>query len=183
MTAPAATDAAPVSARPAVASPEEPTYDEVCAFLYTEARLADAHDYDAWESLWTADASYWVPANGEHTDPTTQISIVYDNRARIATRIRQLNSGKRFAQTPRSQLARSVTNVEVLGRRRNDAGAVELDVTSVFVLVEWRLGTTRTWAGRVTSTLRVEDGALALARKKTVLINSGEEVPTMAFLI
>jgi hypothetical protein len=34
-------------------------------FLYREARYADEHDYDAWEALWTDDASYWVPAGGD----------------------------------------------------------------------------------------------------------------------
>ena len=33
-------------------------------FVYREARLADSHDYDGWEALWTDDAVYWVPAGG-----------------------------------------------------------------------------------------------------------------------
>lgn len=153
-------------------------YEDVCTFLYSEARLQDAHDYDAWEALWTDDASYWVPAGGDATDPTTQISIIYDNRARIGTRIRQLKTGKRYAQTPRSQLARVVSGVEILVRR-----GAEIDATAAFVLVECRSGTTRVWAGRTHYTLRVVDGVLALVRKKVVLVNSGEEIPTMAFLI
>ncbi len=55
-------------------------------------------------------AVYWVPANGDDTDPTRQVSVLFDNRWRIATRIRQLESGKRHAQSPPSRLARLVDN-------------------------------------------------------------------------
>jgi benzoate/toluate 1,2-dioxygenase beta subunit len=74
------------------------------AFLYREARLADAHDYDGWEALWTDDAIYWVPVDGEGRDPLTTMSIIYDNRNRIGTRLNQLRTGKRYSQAPRSDL-------------------------------------------------------------------------------
>ena len=102
-------------------------------FLYREARLCDEHRFGEWESLWTDDAIYWVPANGDDTDPTRRVSVLFDNRSRIATRIRQLESGKRHAQSPPSRLARLVGNVEVLA----DDGA-ELTVASVFTIHESR---------------------------------------------
>ena len=59
-------------------------------FLYREARLADEGDYDAWEALWTDDALYWVPIGGEGGDPQQEMSVIYDNRNRISTRLKQL---------------------------------------------------------------------------------------------
>ena len=82
-------------------------------FLYLEARLADTHDYDGWEALWTDDAIYWVPANGDDTDPEKEMSVLYDNRSRIGVRIRQLKTGRRHTQTPRSELARVISNIEI----------------------------------------------------------------------
>ena len=41
----------------------------VSQFLFHEAHLQDTHAYDEWESLWTDDAIYWVPANGLDSDP------------------------------------------------------------------------------------------------------------------
>ena len=73
-------------------------------FLYREARFADEHRYDDWEALWTDEALYWVPANGDETDPTRQMSIIFDNRARIATRIKQFHTGKRHSQMPPSRV-------------------------------------------------------------------------------
>ncbi len=96
------------------------TQQEAEQFLYREARLADTHDYDGWEALWTDDAIYWVPAGGESAeDPTTQVSVLFDNRSRIGTRIRQLKSGKRHSQTPKSNVVHQITNVEVLGLHEN----------------------------------------------------------------
>ncbi len=85
-------------------------------FIYREARLQDEHRYAEWEALWTDDGIYWVPANGDNIDPEQQMSIIYDNRSRIGVRVRQLLSGKRHTQEPRSRLRHLVTNVELLGR-------------------------------------------------------------------
>ena len=45
----------------------------IAQFLYREARLQDEHRFDEWEALWTDDALYWVPANGEDIDPERDI--------------------------------------------------------------------------------------------------------------
>jgi len=87
---------------------------EVSQFLYREARLQDTHAYDDWEALWADDAVYWVPANGEDTDPEREMSFIYDNRSRISLRIKQLKTGKRHSQTPPSKLARIISNIELL---------------------------------------------------------------------
>jgi benzoate/toluate 1,2-dioxygenase subunit beta len=148
-------------------------------FLYREARFCDEHRFSEWEALWTDDAIYWVPANGDHTDPTRHVSIVFDNRSRIATRIRQLESGKRHAQSPPSRLARHIGNVEMLA----DDGA-ELTVASVFTVHESRLqrGTT-IWAGRYEHLLRRTPDGLRMVRKTARLIDNDRPIPTLAFLL
>ncbi len=85
-------------------------------FIYREARFADEHEYDAWESLWTDDGEYWVPAGGPTAAPSGQMSVIHDNRARIATRVKQFHTGKRHAQTPPSSLRRVMSNIELHGR-------------------------------------------------------------------
>jgi 3-phenylpropionate/cinnamic acid dioxygenase small subunit len=71
---------------------------EVESFVYLEARMADEFRLDAWEALHTDDFHYWVPAGRLHGDPAVQLSYLNDNRARVATRIRQINAGKRLSQ-------------------------------------------------------------------------------------
>lgn len=147
-------------------------------FVYREARLCDEHRYAEWESLWTDDATYWVPANGDDTDPTRQMSVLFDNRARIATRIRQLESGHRHAQSPPSRLSRIVGNVEIVG----DDGT-DVRVSSAFVLHESRARGLTTWAGRVDHVLRRDAGGLRMVAKTVRLVDNDQPLSTLAFLI
>lgn len=152
--------------------------EEIRQFLYREARLADEHEYEAWEALWTDDGLYWVPAGGDDIDPQQHVSIIHDNRNRISTRIKQLKTGKRHAQTPPSRLRRVVSNVEIL--------ATDGDETTVganFVLVESRERKKVVWAGRVTYRLRTVDGEIRMAYKKVALVDNARTLPTLSFLI
>ncbi|MGH2938451.1 MAG: aromatic-ring-hydroxylating dioxygenase subunit beta [Solirubrobacterales bacterium] len=151
---------------------------EVEQFVFMEARLADELRYDDWEALWTDDGVYWVPANGQDSDPTKQVSIIFDNRSRIATRIRQLHSGKRHAQTPASSLRRLITSVELLGEEEGD-----VLVGANFLVAEARAGKTAFWAGRVEYRLRRNEGGFRMARKKVVLVDNDQPLHTMSFLI
>lgn len=151
--------------------------EDISAFLFLEARLADEARYSEWESLWDDDALYWVPMHPDD-DPATRLSYVYDNRRRIRSRIAQLNSGARHAQTPPSVMRRLLANLEVLERT-----ADTVTVGANFVLFEHREDTT-TWAGRYVYVIRrTADGQLRLARKTVHLVNAAHAVPTLAFLL
>jgi 3-phenylpropionate/cinnamic acid dioxygenase small subunit len=148
-------------------------------FLFREARLADEGDYDRWEALWTDDGVYWIPANGDDIDPTSQMSILFDNRSRIALRIRQLKSDKRHAQNPRSRLRRIVGNVEVL----DGEPAGDLIVGANFFIYESRERGTTIWAGRAEYRLRRVDGSWRMAGKKVMLVDNDRALSTLAFLV
>jgi 3-phenylpropionate/cinnamic acid dioxygenase small subunit len=158
---------------------------EVEQFLYREARLADEHDYDAWEALWTDDGVYWVPAHhqvgSDDADPERQMSIIYDNRNRISTRIKQLKTGKRHAQTPASRLRRLVSNVELL--EPDPARPDDVRAGANFVVYESRDRGVTIWAGRYEYRLRRTDDGLRLAAKTAFLVNNDRPLNTLAFLI
>ena len=156
---------------------------QVEQFVYREARYADEHDYDAWEALWTDDALYWVPAGGDLTEPGGQMSVIYDNRNRISTRLKQLRTGKRYAQDPPSNLRRLLSNIEFLGGRSNPAGGVDLELGANFLAIESRARGTRLWGGRTTYRLRRDGSGLRLAYKKVVLVDNERPLPTLSFLI
>jgi 3-phenylpropionate/cinnamic acid dioxygenase small subunit len=155
---------------------------EVEQFLYREARYADESDYDAWEALWTEDALYWVPVAATH-DPSRTMSVIYDNRSRIATRLKQVRTGKRYAQAPPSNLRRLLSNIEFLGGRANPGGGVDLEVAANFIVLESRARGNHLWGGRTTYRLRRQDGDLRLVYKKVVLVDNGRPIPTLGFLI
>ncbi|BBW99650.1 ring-hydroxylating dioxygenase subunit beta [Mycolicibacterium moriokaense] len=175
MTTAMSTDLVPV--------PEEYDRVEVEQFLYREARYADESDYDAWEALWTDDALYWVPAGSADADPNRQMSIIFDNRSRISTRLKQTRTGRRYAQAPPSNLRRLITNIEFLGGRPNPLGGVDLEVGANFLVLESRARGNEIWGGRTTYRIRRENGELRLAYKKVVLVDNDKPIPTLGFLI
>lgn len=153
-------------------------HHEITQFLYREARLQDEHRFEEWEALWTDDAIYWVPANGEDTDPERAMSILYDNRSRIGLRIRQYLTGKRYAQLPVSRLRRVIGNIEVLGE---EPGGTR--VAANMLLYESHRRGQIMWAARNDYLLRRVDGQWKLASKKVALVNNDAPLTTMAFLI
>ncbi|GLU39233.1 aromatic-ring-hydroxylating dioxygenase subunit beta [Pseudomonas sp. NBRC 100443] len=151
---------------------------DISQFLYQEARLQDEHRFAEWEALWTDDAIYWVPANGEAPDPEREMSIIYDNRSRIALRIRQFFTGKRFSQIPRSRLRRVIANIELLGEN-----AEGIRVGANMLLFESGRRGDSIWAARNEYLLRQEQGQWRMAYKKVALVNNESALLTMAFLI
>ncbi|MGH7963875.1 MAG: aromatic-ring-hydroxylating dioxygenase subunit beta [Candidatus Binatia bacterium] len=160
----------------------EAEYKAVADFVYKEARLADESRYDEWEGLWTDDAIYWIPATAAgDVDPTRQLSHLYDNRARIATRVKMLKSGLRYSQSPISPMRRVVSNLEV---EKTENG--ELIVGSNFMLVELSIQASHElhiWAGRTIHKLRWVEGELKMCFKKVTLVNAAEPLPNLTFLI
>lgn len=151
---------------------------QVEQFIYREARLQDEHRYAEWEALWTDDAVYWVPANGDDIDPEQQMSIIYDNRSRIGVRVRQLLSGRHYSQEPRSRIRHMITNVEIVGRE-----AREITAACNVLVFESNLRGETLWAARTAYVLRSNGGALGMARKTVNLVNNDKPLYTLSFLI
>jgi 3-phenylpropionate/cinnamic acid dioxygenase small subunit len=151
---------------------------EVEQFIYREARFQDELRYDEWEELWTDDAIYWVPANSDSSDPEREMSIIFDNRARIATRIKQLHTGKRHSQNPPSRLRHLISNVELLGTEGDDVRA-----GANFIVYESRERGVTLWAGRSIYKLRRTEAGMRMAAKTVYLVNNDRPLSTLAFLI
>ncbi|MFI5374574.1 MAG: aromatic-ring-hydroxylating dioxygenase subunit beta [Candidatus Rokuibacteriota bacterium] len=154
----------------------------VADFLYREARLADEARYAEWLALWTDDGVYWVPATTDPgADPERHLSHIYDNRARIETRVKLLQTGVRYSQEPASLMRRLISNIEV-----ETAADGELIAGSNFILAELAVQAKRElhwWAGRATHRLRRVEDQLRMSRKTVVLVNAAEPLPNLAFLI
>src|ERR1700744_1496118 len=79
-------------------------------FLLHEARLLDDGKFDDWLALFTPDAWYWVPSEPDQADPIETVSLIYDDRRLLETRVRRLGSPRMISQEPRSRSSRIVAN-------------------------------------------------------------------------
>jgi len=98
----------------------EQEFREIEHFLYLEARLCDESRYLAWEELLEDDMFYWVPRGEGDFDPNKDVSLLCDNRTRLATRIRQLATGVRYSQVPPSPMRRVISNIEVTDKKSDE---------------------------------------------------------------
>jgi 3-phenylpropionate/cinnamic acid dioxygenase small subunit len=144
---------------------------EVEAFLAHEAALLDEGHYEEWLGLFTADAWYWVPSQVGQRDPFDTISLMYDDRRLLETRVRRLMQGLLHAQTPRSAASRQVTNAAII--ELQPGAAV---VRSKFVMAEYRRNVQRIFAGTYLHRLVRADGALNIASKRVNLVNCEAEL-------
>ena len=152
---------------------------DVEALLYREARLLDENRLEEWLALFTDDAVYWVPAGGDAPDPTRHVSLVYDDRQRLALRVDRLQGSHAYAQDPPSRICRLVTNVEV---EEPITGTGEVDVHSVLTIVEVRAGKQQLYAARCRHRLR-DHGGLKIARKEVRLVNRDDVFDNLTLLL
>jgi 3-phenylpropionate/cinnamic acid dioxygenase small subunit len=135
-------------------------------FLMHEARLLDESKFDDWLALFTTDAWYWVPSEPNQCNPHDTVSLMYDDRRLLETRVRRLASPRIYSQEPRSRCSRLVDNVTL-----EDVEGRAATVRSKFLMIEYRREQQRLFAGTAFHRLVQIDGAIRIAWKRVDLIN------------
>ena len=136
-------------------------------FLIHEARLLDDARFDEWLALFTPQATYWVPSEPDQQSPLDTVSLMYDDRRLLETRVRRLASPRIYSQEPRSRTSRVVTNVTL----ETTSGDVRQSVRSKFMIVEYRREQQRLFAGSYFHELERHGGAIRIASKRVNLVN------------
>ena len=147
--------------------------DELETLIEDEAALLDDARWEDWLALFTPDAWYWVPHRPDQPDPFEEVSIFYDDRMLMETRVRRLSAQNSHAQSPATRTLR------VLARSRHcedDPRGADRVLQTRFTMVEARLDTQKTWAGVYTHGLKQIDGAWRIAWKKVDLVNAGQAI-------
>ena len=80
-------------------------------FLFYEAKLLDKREFEKWLTLFTKTAWYWVPISRSQKNPHDTVSIIYDDRKLLETRVRRLQNFNIHAQNPPSCTSRIVGNI------------------------------------------------------------------------
>ena len=147
------------------------TRSEVEQLLYHEAWLLDHGRLDEWLSLFTDDATYWIPLQASQADPLTASSSVYDDRRLLEVRVRQFQHPRAHARTPVPRTVHQISNIHVL-----DSDGEELRVASTLVLFEYRHERQRIWGALVEHRLRRTRDGLRIAAKRIDLVNAEAEL-------
>src|SRR5436190_3518052 len=142
------------------------TFSECEQLLIHEARLLDEARFDDWLALFTPDAWYWVPAEPGQQSPRDTISLMYDDRRLLETRVRRLSSPRIYSQEPRSRTSRIVANVTL-----EEAATDHAVVRSKFMMIEFRRNEQRIFGGTYLHRLVRHDDAMRIRLKRIELVN------------
>lgn len=138
-------------------------------FLYREARLLDERRFEDWMGLFTEDGYYWVPASADAEDPYRTVSIFFDDREMMKTRIQRLRHPKIHSQEPHSRTCHFVSNVEIDAEYGE---ANEVLAYSAQMMLEFRLDEQTSHGGRCRHLLRLkESGGFEIAWKRVDLVD------------
>jgi 3-phenylpropionate/cinnamic acid dioxygenase small subunit len=147
------------------------------SFLFAEARLLDERRFRDWMALFADDGTYWVPAAADQDSPFNQVSLFYDDRELMKTRVDRLEHPRIHIQTPPSRTAHLVGNV-MLDDADDTAG--EYAVSSTVIMVEYREDQQRIFAGRQIHKLRRTADGFRIVQKRVNLVNCDAAFDAMA---
>src|ERR1700730_13473650 len=123
-------------------------------FLLLQARVREGARFDDWLALFTPDAWYWVPSQPDQPDPHETVSLIYDDRRLLETRVRRLASPRVYSQEPGPPPSRTIANVTI-----EEAQPTACTVRSKFVMIEFRRDSQRIFGGTAFHRLvRTENG-------------------------
>lgn len=92
-------------------TPARPLADLASQFVHHEARLLDERRYTEWLTLFAPeDGVLWIPGRPGDSDPTSQVSLIYDTTERLQPRVARLASGDEAAEQPPSRTLRAISN-------------------------------------------------------------------------
>lgn len=151
------------------------TMDNAVQFIWTEAEMLDAHNYDPWLTLWAAGGHYIVPVDRSTDDYASLLNVAYDDAEMREARVKRLKSGFSMSAAPPARTVRTVSRFVV------QPGEI-FTVRAAQHIIEYKYDRTRMMAADVTYRLVREGGVLKLDRKVVQLINSDDALHGIGYL-
>ncbi len=149
---------------------------KVSAFIWNEAALLDAKDYDSWLDLWTDDGMYTLPI-GDTEDFDNAVNLCHDNAKMRRDRVGRFQRGFAISSAPPAETVRTVSRF-VITRVEGD----EVTVESAEHLIEDKFGRQRVWAGNVTHRLVADGDSFRIDAKIVRLLNSDGMLNSFSYL-
>jgi ethylbenzene dioxygenase beta subunit len=148
-------------------------HHDVQQFLFHEARILDAGDYEAWLALLADDIHYWMPVieNRMRGDPKgtygpDRVALFDDNRTDLSRRVARFMSSAAWAENPATRHVHVISNVEV------EQGDHDGEVIAHSVFVNYRNRGERdqdVLMGRRRDVLRRNGDSWVIAKRRVLL--------------
>lgn len=151
---------------------------EAIEFIWLEADLLDAQDYEPWLALWTKTGHYVIPIERTGDDHAAQLNIVYDDYLMRTARVHRLRGQLSMAANPSARTARTVSRF-----RKIESTPDYVVVRGAQHLIEYKYDRTRVLAADMTYRLVRSDVGLLLDGKVVQLINSDESLFEISYLL
>lgn len=142
--------------------------NEAQRLIFREAELLDQGNYQDWLTLFSDDATYWIPSwKAEFQlveDVTRELSYIYLTHDMLCDYVVRMSSASAFAIGPGLRTTRIIGNLKCA---TEDA----LCVSSSWMMHIYRRHQPELFSGRCEHKLVMRDGRLQIAAKTVVLIN------------
>jgi 3-phenylpropionate/cinnamic acid dioxygenase small subunit len=165
--APAAPWAGPAPALLPVQSSGTDLQREVEQFLFLQAELLDAKQWQAWMDLFDAQGVYWMPVERSQTEWEGSPSIFAEDKLMMEIRKGRVTHPNAWSQAPMWETNHLVSHVAI-----ESADDKQIQVRSRFHMMELRRDTVRHFGGSYRHTLvRDAAGALHIRLQRVDLFN------------
>ncbi|SLN59898.1 Anthranilate 1,2-dioxygenase small subunit [Aquimixticola soesokkakensis] len=150
---------------------------EAVEFVWAEADMLDACDYDAWLALWGDGGHYVIPIEKTGDDFANMLNIAYDDAAMRKMRVERLQGGFSISAAPPAQTVRTLSRFV----------AEAVDDTTITLrcaehVVEDKFGRQRIFAVNLTYTLVRSETGIAIRDKVARLLNSNGVLTSISYL-
>ena len=106
-------------------------------FVERECRLLDEQRFEEWLALYLPEATYWAPATRDNPDPDSQVSLFWDDKETMQTRVQRLLHPEIHSQIPASVTVRLTSNFRAAVAPGGEKDAYQVECR--FIMVEDRL--------------------------------------------
>lgn len=98
---------------------QDVSIEQVCQFLYQEARFLDDEQWDDWLTCYAETASFWMPAWDDRDalteDPQSEISLIYyPDKQGLEDRVFRIKTERSSATMPDTRTSHNLSNIEIL---------------------------------------------------------------------
>ena len=150
---------------------------DVINFVQAEQALLDGSRFEEWMDLFTDDGFYWAPIDRDQSDPESRVSLFYDSKDFMKTRIERLRHPQIHVQIPASRSMRMSSAHKV---KKSEDGK-KYNLSGNYLMVEYRPGhPQQVFAGTCQYDLVLDGQDLRIKQKTVRLINSDAPQPALA---